>query len=384
MESRELNEKEKLEWLQLIRSENIGPRTFFDLLKFYGSPAKAVAAIPAIAAKGGRKNPIKLCTRQEAEKEIESCEKLDAKIVAFCEPWYPSLLRTIDDPPPVITVLGNLDLLQKKSIGVVGTRNASANSSMFTAKLAKDLGRAGYVVVSGLARGIDTAAHRASLETGTVAVIAGGIDNIYPPENKKLYEEIATRGAIISELPVGTIPRAQNFPQRNRIIAGISEGVVVTEAALKSGSLITARLATEYGREVFAVPGFPLDPRSQGNNRLLKNGATLTESVEDVVESLKFSSQKNGMFMAEENVDYFSPVSNLPPEEDIEKAKEIIMMKLSKSPILVDDLARESELAVKVVLATVLELELAGKIERHPGGRLSLLFEKEEKSAVSG
>jgi DNA processing protein len=266
--------------LRLIRSEQVGPMTFFRLVKFCGSVAKAIEMAPGISRRGGRKKPIVITPRAAAEREYEALTKFGAQIVMYGEEAYPRLLQYVPDAPPILTVRGHTHLFSHTNlIGVVGARNASTNGCMFAKKLAADVGAAGYATVSGLARGIDAAVHRGSLISGTIAVIGGGIDNIYPPENATLFAEIAASGAIISELPFGAEPHARSFPGRNRIIAGMSRGVLVVEASLKSGSLITAEFAHDYGRDVFAVPGSPMDPRCHGTNRLLKDGATMVESV---------------------------------------------------------------------------------------------------------
>ena len=277
----------KLDWLRLIRSENVGPRTFRTLVNHYGGAARALAALPDLARRGGAARAVRVATREDAERELAAAEHLGVAFIAIGEAEYPALLQQIDDAPPLIAVRGKATVLNAGMVAMVGSRNASAAGIKITERLARDLGNAGLIVVSGLARGIDAAAHRASLETGSVAVLAGGHDCIYPPEHAPLLDALlAAGGAALSEMPLGWEPRGRDFPRRNRLISGISLGVVVVEAARKSGSLITARLALEQNREVFAVPGSPLDPRSEGTNALIKQGAVLVTQVEDVLEVL--------------------------------------------------------------------------------------------------
>jgi DNA processing protein len=276
-DTRELSSAERLAWLRLIRSENIGPVNFRRLLARFGTAEAAIAALPDLVRRGGRSRPIKLYPREAAESELSALETLGGRLIAVIEPDYPPALAALEDAPPVISALGDLGLLQRKSVAVVGARNASANGRRLARDLAAGLGTAGFVVTSGMARGIDAAAHVGALETGTVAVVAGGLDVVYPPENEALYGEILARGLLVSEMPPATVPQAGHFPRRNRLISGMSLGVLVVEAARRSGSLITARYALEQGREVLAVPGSPLDPRARGCNDLLRQGAVLVE-----------------------------------------------------------------------------------------------------------
>ena len=357
--------------LRLIRSEQVGPMTFFQLLKFCGSVKKALEMAPALSQRGGRKKPIVLRSRAAAEREYEALTKYGAKLVMYGEETYPRLLQFIGDAPPILTVRGHTHLLQEKNlIGMVGARNASANGCAFARKLASDLGAGKFTVVSGLARGIDTAAHRGSLSTGTIAVIGGGIDNIYPAENAALYEEIAATGCIVSELPFGMAPHAKSFPARNRIIAGMSRGVAVIEASLKSGSLITADYANDYGRDVYAVPGSPMDPRCTGTNSLLKQGATLLESARDILSSL---SPMGDLPLAEADAPQFAEAT-LPgiSEDMLAEAREAVLAALSYSPTLLDDVLTASGTTPHLLMAVLLELELADRLERHPGARVSL------------
>ncbi len=361
---------ETLDWLRLTRSENVGPKTFFDLIGFYGSVGSVLEAMPELAKRGGKK-AIKILSRADAEKEMAEVGKIGATIITLNDKSYPKLLKEIGDPPPVITVRGNLELLNRDAVAVVGARNASLNGCHFASKLAGDLGREGYIVISGLARGIDTSAHRAAVETGTVAVIAGGIDNVYPKENEKLYDEIAEKGAIISELAFGAAPQPKNFPQRNRIISGMTLGTVIVEAAMKSGSLITARLALEQGREVFAVPGHPADPRCHGPNKLIKEGAGLVESAADIIQALK--SQRPGLFAEKPEPSFILLSTLLPSVAAVEDARGKVVEILSHAPTAVDDIIRATALPVGIVMTVILELELAGKIQRSTGNKVALV-----------
>ncbi|MEO3429690.1 DNA-processing protein DprA [Pelagibius sp. CAU 1746] len=364
-----LTDAARLDWLRLIRSENVGPVVFRQLLERYGSPAKALEALPELARRAGAKRKIRLCPPEEAEAEAEAAARAGVRLLALCEPAYPALLRALDDAPPVLAVLGDPAALALDSVGIVGARNASANGRRFAGRLAADIAGAGLAVTSGMARGIDTAAHRGALPRPTVAVLAGGVDIIYPPENDALHAEIAENGAIISELPLGTVPQARHFPRRNRLISGLSLGVAVVEAAKRSGSLITARFAGDQGREVFAVPGSPLDPRAAGCNQLLRDGATLIESAADILASLgalrRTGREDTGFDQA--------PERPIPPEAGATERADIEEL-LGANPILVDDVVRLSGLPVAVVNGVLLELELAGKVERHPGNRFARLY----------
>ncbi|MBI3419508.1 MAG: DNA-protecting protein DprA [Proteobacteria bacterium] len=367
---RALNTDEKLDWLRLFRSEHVGPITFYRLIERFGSAANAIDALPSLAKRGGQKNPIKLATRESAEKELKAVNDAGGIMIARCEPDYPPLLAAVEDAPPVISVLGRRELLKKtRALAVVGSRNASLNGRQFAEKLARDCGQAGFTVVSGLARGIDAAAHRGGLATGTIAVLGCCISIVYPEENKKLYEEIAEQGVIISECPFGTPPSAHQFPKRNRIISGLSEGVAVVEAVQQSGSLITARLALEQGREVFAVPGSPLDPRSAGSNNLLRQGATLVENAQDVLNEL----QGVGISRFTEPQAPVNGAAATASEDDVATARDKLLQTLGPSPLRLDDVIRDLNLPTSAVLAALLELELAGKAQRQPGGMICLL-----------
>jgi len=365
----ELNPQERLDWLRLIRSDNVGPVTFYHLLRYYGSAAAALAALPDLAKRGGRRD-FHLCSRAEAERELAQITRADARLIAWGEPDYPKLLAETEDAPPLITVLGNPHLLTRRAIAMVGARNASAAGQRFARELAWDLGRNGFLVVSGLARGVDAAAHGGSLESGTAAVVAGGVDIVYPPENRGLYDEIVQRGVVIAEERFGTEPRARHFPRRNRLISGIASGVVVVEAALKSGSLITARFAADQGREVFAVPGSPLDPRYRGTNDLIRHGATLVESAEDVLSVLGSVAPSR---LAEDRRGRFGPAPADADPAQIEAARVRITGLLGPTAVAVDELSRSAGLPLPLISLVLLELELAGRIERHPGGRIALV-----------
>ena len=278
-----LSDDQRLDWLRLIRSDNVGPRTFRALVNHYGGAHRALAALPDLARRGGASGPARVCSRQEAERELAAARSLGVALVALGEPDYPRRLMMIDDAPPLLAVRGSPAVFGLPIVAIVGARNASAAGIRFAERLARDLGAAGFAVASGLARGVDAAAHRGSLASGTIAVLAGGQDHIYPREHADLADAVAAEGALISEMPLGWEPRARDFPRRNRLISGLAVGIVVVEAARRSGSLITARFALEQGREVFAVPGSPLDPRAEGTNDLLKQGATLVTEAADVI-----------------------------------------------------------------------------------------------------
>ncbi len=283
----ELNAEQRLDWLRLWRSENVGPITFGQLLARFGSARAALEAVPELARRGGRRGAIRICSAAEAEREVAATRAAGARLVALCEPDYPRPLAAIPDAPPLLAVKGHAHLFAERTIAIVGARNASAAGVRFARDISRELGQLGFVIASGLARGIDTAAHEGALESGTVAVLAGGIDVVYPAENEGLYGTIVEQGAVIAEQPVGKQPQGRHFPSRNRLISGLSLGVLVVEAALRSGSLITARMALEQNREVFAVPGSPLDPRCRGSNRLIRDGAALIETADHVIEALE-------------------------------------------------------------------------------------------------
>lgn len=355
---------EQVDRLRLIRSANIGPVTYVQLLRRFGIAAAALEAIPQLAARAGGKAP-RLALLEDVQREIEDVARAGARHLFLGDGDYPRLLAEIDTAPPVLTIRGDATLANRSCVAIVGARNASAAACRFARELATGLAREGVVVVSGLARGIDTNAHVGSLDGGTVGVIASGIDIAYPPENAPLQEEVARRGFLIAEQPPGREPLARHFPYRNRIIAGMSVGTVVVEAAPKSGSLITARLANEAGREVMAVPGSPLDPRAQGCNQLIRDGATLIQNAADVMETIRpiFGS------LAQRTFDYDAePFRG--DASDAERAE--ITSLLSPVPVAVDEIVRQADCPPALVQLILLELELAGRLERHAGGRVSL------------
>ncbi len=367
-----LSDAERIDWLRLSRSENIGPITFFQLLERFGTAGEAIAAVPRLAQRGGRVRPIKILPKSEAEREIEECDRVGAELVAWSEPDYPAALAAIADPPPLIAVFGHRQLLIRDALAIVGARNASANGLRFTRRIAAELGESGLVIVSGLARGIDGAGHQGALETGTIAVMAGGIDIVYPPEHRELYDAIGERGAIIAEMAVGTVPQARHFPRRNRLISGLSRGVLVVEAAPRSGSLITARLALDQGREVFAVPGSPLDPRCRGTNNLIRQGAVLAETAEDVLSVLRESERVP--LTERETLPFDEPKPAPADESELDRARPILVDMLGPTPVPVDELIRQSRLTAPVVATILLELELAERLDRHPGNQVSLII----------
>lgn len=366
------DETQRLAWLRLYRTENVGCVTFYQLLQRFGSAQNAIDALPELAKRGGRKKPLIAACKAEAEREYTALQKLGGQIITPMDTVYPIALTATDDTPPVLSVLGNPAILNKPCIAIVGARNASLNGKKFAAQIARDLGTRGQIIVSGLARGIDTAAHTGALNTGTIAVVAGGIDVIYPEENKGLYQSIiAANGAVIAESKLGQQPFAAAFPRRNRIVSGISRGVIVVEATLRSGSLITARLAGEQGREVYAVPGSPLDPRAGGPNHLIREGATLIRGADDVLEGL-MNFAGNGMRESFARP-HFLPQTDIPLDGDInEKLIEEVASHLSFSPISVDELVRVCHVTVSTLQSALLELELAGRINRLPAGRIVL------------
>lgn len=366
MTARVLSETERRDWLRLSKSENVGTATFRTLLKRYGSAGEALRAIPELAKRGGLGRAPKLYGHDAAERDMANAEAIGARFIASPEAEFPPLLRQADNAPPLLCVKGDTSLLTRSAVAMVGARNASAVARKFTRLLAREIGGEGHAIVSGLARGVDTAAHEAALDTGTVAVVAGGIDVIYPPENDGLHAAIGERGVIVSEMVPGTVPRAEYFPRRNRIISGLSRALIVVEAALRSGSLITARFAAEQGREVFAVPGSPLDPRCEGTNKLIRDGATLLMSSADVLETLSGERMPRQM-------SFFEPEPVALEARDIGEAETRALLELlSPTPVDLDDLVRESGLDAQTLAALLLELSLAGRIHRHANGSVSL------------
>lgn len=367
-----LSESQRFSWLRLIRSENVGPATFRELINHFGSAQNALDALPDLAAQGRSKKAYKIAAISRVEEELERARNLGAQFVCLGEPSYPVALRAGDAPPPVLTVHGSLNALGRNCVAFVGSRNCSLAGIKLTKQLAADVANGGYVISSGLARGIDSAAHEASLQQGTIAVFAGGIDHIYPRENSRLANSIVENGgALISEMPFGWTPRAQDFPRRNRIVAGLALGLVVVEAARRSGSLISARLANEMGRTVFAVPGSPLDPRSEGANHLIKQGAQLITSANDILETLSPVSEMGiqSTYSLNETVDEDSDLRAPPTESDRER----LLAALGHVPTQVDEILRFLEISPSVLQILLLELDLAGRLERHPGNCVSLI-----------
>lgn len=394
-----LDDRQRLDWLRLIRSESIGPRTFRALVARFGGAAEALDALPELARQAGRQ--LRLCTIAEAERELDALRRRGTRLIALGEAEYPLPLQAIDSAPPLIAVEGNSAVLSRPCVALVGSRNASAAGLKFTATLARELGEAGFVVVSGLARGIDTAAHRASLESGTIAVLAGGLDELYPPQNVPLAGEIRARGLLLSEMPLGWAPRGRDFPRRNRLVSGLALGTVVVEAARKSGSLITARFANEQGRQVFAVPGSPLDPRAEGGNHLIREGAILCAEAAHVIEALSPMFRRSDLFAPEpfvvredggngEQREALWDELDLPevrpapviarPDEDVapqgvdgtgEGIRARLLALVGAAPVGLDDLVRASGESAREVSRIVLELELDGMLQRHAGGALS-------------
>lgn len=364
-----LSDRQRLNWLRLIRTPNIGPASFRDLINRFGSAETAIEMLPELMRSGGAKRSAQIPPIEQAEAEMETAHKFGASFVGLGEADYPPALRRIENPPPLLAVKGESAVFAPTPVAIVGARNASLTGVKMARLLASDLGREGYVVVSGLARGIDTAAHQASLRTGTIGVLAGGVDRIYPPQNIGLCEEIAQNGgALVSEMPFGWEPRAQDFPRRNRLIAGIALGLVVVEAALRSGSLISARLAGEMGRLVFAVPGSPLDPRAAGANGLLKDGATLVTGARDVIEALTplAGARQPPLSSFEEPPDFTAAC----PPADNDRTR--VIDALGPAPVAIDDLVHYTGLHPAQLFMILLELDLAGRLERHSGGTVSL------------
>ncbi|MFK7839589.1 MAG: DNA-processing protein DprA [Bdellovibrionales bacterium] len=371
--SKPLPDLEKLNWLRLFRTENVGPITFYKLIDRYGSAGQALEALPELAAKGGRKKPLIAPRISDIESEYEALRQFGGDIITASCAEYPELLKHCDDAPPVLSYMGDLSLLSKSCVAIVGARNASLNGRKMTENLAGQLGTKHQVVVSGLARGIDTAAHKGALANGTIAVVAGGLNVLYPQENTQLFHDICEQGLILAESPFGTSPQARHFPKRNRIVSGLSRATIVVEATQRSGSLITARLAGEQGRDVMAVPGSPLDPRAQGPNHLIREGATLVRDANDVLEILmQFSGVGFREPLHSSNTFEHEPPAN----EDVPMdAKDDVLEQLSFTPVSVDELLRACHMSISVLQSILLELELAGRVKRLSGNRVCLLEE---------
>jgi DNA processing protein len=373
-----LSDDQRVDWLRLIRSDNVGPRTFRALVNHYGGAHRALAALPDLARRGGASGPARVCSRQDADRELAAARSLGVAMVALGEPDYPRRLMMIDDAPPLLAMRGSPAVFGLPIVAIVGARNASAAGIRFAERLARDLGAAGFAVASGLARGVDAAAHRGSLASGTIAVLAGGQDHVYPREHADLADAVAADGALISEMPLGWEPRARDFPRRNRLISGLAVGIVVVEAARRSGSLITARFALEQGREVFAVPGSPLDPRAEGTNDLLKQGATLVTEAADVITVVRpILGELVEAAVAEPDA---APLPAVDPGGG-ERAR--IVDLLGPTPVPIDDLIRLSGSSPATVHVVLLELELAGRLERHGGALVSLVYQAPGKLSSS-
>lgn len=365
-----VSREEIVDHVRLIQTDGIGPATFKALVARFGSARAALAQLPELSGRAGRARRMVPASREGAADLVGAAEKKGYAAVVLADQGYPPLLAEIDDAPPVLWVKGDVALLSAPCIGLVGARNASLNGRRFAAKLAADLARGGLTVVSGLARGIDGAAHEGALSAGrTIAVLAGGPDVIYPPEHAELWRRIADTGAVVSEMPLGTEPLAAHFPRRNRIISGLSRGVVVVEATPKSGSLITARFALDQGREVFAVPGSPLDPRAHGPNGLIRDGAMLVQSADDVMDAFRPSRgpaarPSSGATNSVQDITIYS-------ENDFESVRQQVEALLGPSPVGVDELVRQCQVSAPTMAQVLLELELAGRIERFPGNRVA-------------
>ncbi len=366
-----LTGEERLDWLQLFRSENVGPKTFRTLIDRYGSAARALERLPDLAKKGG-KRAIRVASRQSVRDEAQAIADFGGSLIALPDSDYPNLLRAIDDPPPVIAAKGALHLLAQPMVAIVGARDASAAARSFAHDLAHYLGSEGLGVVSGLARGVDRAAHVGALKSGTVAVLAGGLDKLYPRDNQDLYDRIGTEGVLLTETAMGITAQARHFPKRNRIVSGMAVGVVIVEATERSGSLITARLAREQNREVMAVPGFPSEARARGPNALIRDGATLVESAADVLEAIGPHMRKP----FEEPPQDYRPKQELPPEpadSELDRVRPDLHAALGPTSIDRDTLARRLGCSSHILSVLLLELELAGKIASSPGNRVSLV-----------
>ncbi|RDD62750.1 DNA-processing protein DprA [Ferruginivarius sediminum] len=370
-----LSRAETIDWLRLLRTQNVGPVTFRQLIGRFGTADAALDALPELARRGGRRGNIRICSRAAAERELRRLQDLGADILAIGTEGYPPRLAAIDDAPPLLFIRGHAQLLERPAVAIVGARNASANGRRMARELAHKLSEQGLTVTSGLARGIDAAAHAGSLNHGTCAVMAGGIDVVYPPEHQPLYDSIIEQGIAVSETAAGTEPQARHFPRRNRLISGLVVGVVVVEAALRSGSLITARLASEQGREVLAVPGSPQDPRSAGCNHLLKQGAAIVESAVDVLDALGPQLRADPAEPAGLEFGMSGVALEDLDENELARARAEVQELLAFTPVPVDEVIRECQLSPSVVTTVLLELELAGRCERHPGNRVALLQE---------
>jgi DNA processing protein len=367
-----LTRPQRTAWLRLLRTENVGPVTFRQLLNRFGSAEAALEALPGLLQRTG--TTPRITTQTQAEDELAGLERFGARLVASGEADYPQLLNYIPASPPLVTMAGGQNLDWSRTVGIVGARNASSAGLKMTRTLALDLGERGYTVVSGLARGIDAAAHQASLTTGTIAVLAGGFDKIYPDENIPLAHDILYNGgALLTEMPLGWEPRARDFPRRNRLVSGLSLGIVVVEAAKRSGSLITARLALEQNRDVFAVPGSPLDPRAEGGNALIQQGAKLITNAADIIETLGSADpSRNALFDPDWEPDFDADSIGTEPPSPDDKSR--LLSSLSSTPVEVDEIIRQTGLTVAAMQMLLLELDLSGQIEWSSGQLVALRY----------
>nr|WP_306228857.1 DNA-processing protein DprA [Aurantimonas sp. CSK15Z-1] len=367
-----MTDSQRLAWLRLIRSENVGPATFRALINRFGTAEAALDALPGLAERGGSRRRIRIESAEAVEREMAAAAKMGARFVCRGEPGYPRLLRMTEQAPPVLAVMGEDGVAQRTALAIVGARNASLSGIKLTQRFARELGEAGLVIVSGLARGIDAAAHEASLTSGTIGVFAGGLDRPYPNENRPLMRRIVDAGGLlVSEMPFGWEPRAIDFPRRNRLVAGLSLGLLVVEAAARSGSLISARLAGELGRLVFAVPGSPLDPRAAGTNRLLKDGAILVTETSDLLDALR---PMDTRLSGDEPMNLGEAESDMAEEEPSERQRDRIIEALGPTPVPIDDIIAHTGAPPGAVQLVLLELDLAGRLERHVDGRVSMLL----------
>jgi DNA processing protein len=377
-----------IDTLRLIRTENVGPITFYKLIRKFKSAKKALEMLPELSKRGGKKSPLTPETAEKVQKEIENSIKKNIGFIPYYSPNYPPLLKTIEDAPPVLTYKGKIEALKKPAFAIVGSRNSSLHAKKFTKEISRDLCEHDLVIASGMAYGIDTQAHKGALSANTksnlktVAVLAGGADYIYPQENEELYNKIIENGCIISEMPISSVPQAKHFPRRNRIISGISAGSLIIEANLKSGSLITARFTLEQSRDLFAIPGFPTDPRAKGTNKLIKNGAYLTETEDDIIKVLKDSPLVK-LYNDEKAIEKLTENLHLEEkdltenfeetkEANTEKIKKYIIQNVSHIPISINEIKREIGCKSHELSWALLELELAGKVLIHPGNKITV------------
>ena len=372
--------EDRIDWLRLAFSENVGPSTFRKLIAIFGSPTKALKNIEDWAKQGGARRTIKVADIKTVQHQMKQAEQIGAHLLLSCDDNYPQLLKQISDAPPVLFALGHPHLLTQKCIAMVGTRAATLNGKNFAAHLAKELSEHDYVIVSGMAKGIDRAAHTGALQNtngkgGTIAVLGTAIDEIYPPENQDIYEEIKERGCLLSEFPFGTVLKPQNFPRRNRIISGLSEGVVVIEANLRSGSLITAKEALSQGREVFAVPGSPLDPRASGPNALIQDGATLVSQTRDIIDVLD---KIKTFHLSDAILDNEYQMDHIPEQKEIDRARILVLENLGPEMIEIDELIRETNTDARMIHIVLTQLELAGRLEHFTGNRIALIYGDKE------